>query len=443
MNVYHELGYLRKSKSLLYSAIALSLSVCSLISLIGSKSFVWDLVSLMCWALLVFVGYFVLPEIFTKYLHFWVMSTWAILAVYFLENGNVVLRGEYSYHYGSLPIYLLSWLIFFSSIFCLEIRHKNRLAKKQDARFSKDQNMEVSVSKPGKMVMYISYLMLALLVMCFLSIANKPYFLLDVDRFAYKKIATPWFVSMLSPWFYCFIPVVMMTRKRDKKVSLIYLALLGALCVWQGEKFSGLLRMIFYVMISVSPQYVGMFVKRHIRKIIKIVAMVVLSLLLIVVAQQILLYDSDLAMLSDYFEDRLAAQGELWWLTYRSDVHSGWHLDEINDEVSIWIHQPDTSDMEDYNFGIYKLMKKFMNSNWVSYSLPLGIRATEATRAFFFYYGKTAGLVVGQALLGVLVYFVVSKCSYYSNRNNLLKAVLYLYVLQGVFLQYIWRIFNY
>ncbi len=75
--------------------------------------------------------------------------------------------------------------------------------------------------------------------------------------------------------------------------------------------------------------------------------------------------------------------------------------------------------MSTYDFGIYKLMKKFMKSDWVTYALGINVRATESTRAEFFYYGKTGGLIVGQALLALLICLVVNMTIKQCNRGQL------------------------
>ena len=425
MNVGREKKSYNRDKNRQNIAFLVSILVCLLVCIIGSSNAVMDLITLLCYFLVIFVIYLSAPELLLKYLHFWIMSSWAVLAVYVLENGNIDLRGNHSEHFGSLPIYVFSWIIFYLCICTMEMRKKKKKIETVDL-LEKGQAEYVSNN-----VMRLAYVSFFLLLLCFLSICYKPYFALGVDRFVYKSSQLSGFVSTLSPWFYCLIPVVLMTRNRNKKLSVAYLTLLSLFCIWQGEKFSGLLRFIFYSMIAVSPEYAGVVIKKNLNKLVKIASIIMLLLLVIVIIQQIVLYQADLDILLNYFENRLAAQGELWWLTYKGDAAKGMHFNEIWDEISVWIHQP-TGAMSDYNFGIYKLMKKFMNPNWVSYTLALGIRATEATRASLFYYGKWPALIIGQMLLGLLVYYTINSCTEYCNKHNWFFAILYLYILQGV-----------
>lgn len=120
--------------------------------------------------------------IISKYLLFVVMSTWSVVAVFFLENGDVVLRGKHSEHFGSLTVYVLGWLVFYFVIVFYELAYQKK-AKKinytiQTRNFSQ---------RTWKILTYISCLAIILVTGCFLSVCTKPYFLLGIDRFAYSQ----------------------------------------------------------------------------------------------------------------------------------------------------------------------------------------------------------------------------------------------------------------
>lgn len=430
INIVREKRNMIRDRKRVFYMFFLSVVICAFICFVGSANVAMDVIALACYFAIVVVTYLYAPDVLLKYIHFWIMSSWAVLSLYFLENGNIHLRGNYSEHFGSLPLYVLSWIAFYLCVCWMELRkkkHNFNIINQVQASEKKD-NTAVYVSDN---IMKISYVAFFLLLACFASISYKPYFLLGIDRFVYKSSQLSGIVSMLSPWFYCLIPIVLMTRYKNKKLSAAYLILLALFCIWQGEKFSGLLRIIFYTMIAVSPEYAGSVIKKNLKKIVKAATVVILSLLIVVIMQQIILYQADSEDLAVYFENRLVAQGELWWLTYKGDADSGTHWNEIGDEISVWIEQP-SGNMSDYDFGIYKLMKKFMNSNWVTYTLALGIRGTEATRASLFYYGKAPALLIGQMLLAFLVYFTVNSCTKSCNKQKWFLAILYLYMLQNV-----------
>lgn len=386
-----------------------------------------DIVSLIVYASMLILIYYYEPEILLKYLWLIIISTWGIIAVFMLENGNVLLRGNRSTHQGSLPMYCFGWLFFWGTILWKEINHKVKLSNKSISA----NHVEIDVSKNDIQVLkIISYIAIIWVGICFLSIADRPYFLYRIDRFQYKQNLMPWIVSGSMTILYALLPIPIMLRKENKKIPIIYCGIFILLNVWCGEKFTGLIVIFYFIVLSINPSYVTRQVNKYIRKILVVIGIIVCILLIVVGIQQLILGMST-NNIGNYFEDRIAAQGELWWLTYSKDVDAGMHLNEMSDEIDILIHQPE-GEMSDYYFGIYKLMKLFMNPEWVTYALANGVRATESTRATFFYYGKIPGLIIGQFLLALLLYFIVNKIIEVCNRRNWLHACLYIHVLRIV-----------
>ena len=88
--------------------------------------------------------------------------------------------------------------------------------------------------------------------------------------------------------------------------------------------------------------------------------------------------------------------------------------------------------MADYDFGIYKMMKIYMNPTWVNYALgTLGLRAAESTRVTFLYYGGCLGLLAGQVFLGIIVTKIVNGVIKYRVRGNWLVTIVYMYILKN------------
>ena len=85
---------------------------------------VYDILSSLMIIIMMLLIYIYQPEIFLKYLWFIIISIWGIVAVFILENGSVALRGKVSYHYGSFPIYSLSWIVFWGVIIIKEINKR-------------------------------------------------------------------------------------------------------------------------------------------------------------------------------------------------------------------------------------------------------------------------------------------------------------------------------
>lgn len=403
--------------------------VCFLSYVVNVNNLIVDCVSLALFILFLLSLFKQTPEILMKYLLFFFFGVWSIIAVFLMENGTVVLRGRESEHYGSLPIFIMSWVVFYFVITVLEYRNKKKLSFYGNCvNFS-----EVSLSKSQKFnATIIASVFVGLVAFCFLLIANKPYLLLGVDRFVYGQEILPSVIGILTPVFYAIVPLILVLRKVNLKLVVAYFILFSLLLIWSGEKFTGILILFYFCVIAMNPAYVGKQMAKKIRKITVVAVVVVLLFLFVVYVQQVVLYGVSVKeFFKTYLQDRIAAQGELWWLAFQKDREAGVHISEIWDEISIWIYQP-KGKMNTYNFGIYKMMWKFMKTEWVNYTLTYGARATESTRVTFFYYGKAIGLFLGQGMLGVVVYHVVNQCIKFCNRGKWLVSVLYLYVLKNL-----------
>lgn len=388
-------------------------------------SVVADIISLITYAFMIILIYYYESEILLKYLWLIIISVWGIVAVFMLENGSVLLRGKHSIHQGSFPVYCFGWLLFWATILWKEISRKVKLSNKSIYV----NYTEINVPKSDIQVLKtISYIAIIWTSICFLSVINRPYFLYRIDRFQYRQNLMPWIVSGSMTILYALLPIPIMLRKENKKIPIIYCSIFVLLNVWCGEKFTGLIVIFYFIVLSINPSYVTRQVSKYIKKILVVVGITVCILLIVVGVQQLTLGMS-IDNIGNYFKDRIAAQGELWWLMYSEDVDAGMHFNELGDEIDILIHQPE-GEMSDYYFGIYKLMKLFMNPEWVTYALANGVRATESTRATFFYYGKMPGLIIGQFLLALLLYFIVNKVIEVCNKRNWIHACLYIHVLR-------------
>lgn len=385
-----------------------------------------DGISLVLFIISLVMIYVCQPELYLKYLWFVIISIWGIAAVYMLENGSVHLRGKFSFHYGSFPVYCAGWIVFWSVISWREIKTKYKLSKCDAA-----VNYQEIVVRPSEVrtLKMISYTAVGWITLCFLFVVNKPYFLYGIDRIQYNQNIMPTIVSNSIQILYAVIPLPVMLRKENKWIPIIYCGLFLLLNIWCGEKFTGLIVVFYFVLLASNPMFVSRKIGKYIKKIIFITGVILGSLLVLVVVQQFIL-GIGISNIGNYLEQRIAAQGEVWWLMYAKDSTAGMHLDELSDEIDVLINQP-TGAMPDYYFGIYKMMKLFLYSDWVKYALAYGARATESTRATFFYYGKVPGLIIGQILLALLLYVIVNKSVKACNDQNWLHACLLMYVMRS------------
>lgn len=427
MNTYLYLKMQKKEFFIWFFIVVSSLFLlCASITGIGSLYI--DFFAMAVFFSVFIAMYISMPEILLKYLYFILGAVWSVVAVFMLENGNVVLRGKHSEHVNSLPLYVLSWIVFFFVIYHLERKNKRKLSRSIVSLNYQERELSKTHQKT---INYVSMLLIAVVAACFMLVVRNPYFVLGIDRFVYNQKQIPAIIPRLIPWLYAFIPIVLMTRKNKKWIVYSYCIIFGLLLIWIGEKFTGIIMLFYMIIISMNPAYVTKQLTNKIRQIAKTAVIVVAAFLIIVYIQQVVLYGVDFDGFLNYLFDRVAAQGELWWLAFQQDNGKGAHIAEIWDEISILIFQP-SGEMTDYNFGIYKMMWKFMNKDWVGYALAYGARATESTRVTFFYYGKYVGLFLGQAGLGALVYYVVNKCIIACNRTKMLQSVLWIYILRNL-----------
>ncbi len=405
-----------------------SMCIQFMMCILGVNSIYCDIISLLLYFATLYSIYRKNIYVISKFLLYIVMSTWSVIAVFLFENGDVTLRGKHSEHFGALTVYVLGWIVFYFVIVAYEMSNEKK-AKKIDYEIQIKQLPDGS----WKILTYVSHVAILLVIACFLSVCTKPYFLVGLDRFAYlqRGYLSP-IVANLEIWLFALIPVVLIQRKRKRWIPILYLLALGLLLVWIGEKFTGLIIMIYFILISINPVYVSKQLFKKTKKLLKVFLLLVIGLVATVYINQVALNGYDFSGFVNYFGDRVAAQGELWWLTYEQDHDQGLHLDELGDEINVLINQPKTSEMSDYDFGIYKLMKKFMKSEWVTYALGINVRATESTRADFFYYGKTGGIILGQALLAWLVSFIVNFVIKQCNKGNWVSIICLMYVLRIV-----------
>lgn len=113
MNKYGNRGrWVTKSSSSLLVAL-LCVCVQFILAVFGFNSIYCDILSIVLYSAMLYTIYRKDTLIISKYLLFVVMSTWSVVAVFFLENGDVVLRGKHSEHFGSLTVYVLGWLVFY------------------------------------------------------------------------------------------------------------------------------------------------------------------------------------------------------------------------------------------------------------------------------------------------------------------------------------------
>ena len=364
-----------------------------------------------------------------KYFYFLFVSGWSILAVFLMENGDVVVAGESANHYGSFVLYNLSWLVFYLTIMALEIK-----SKKSNEFYINNERESKPENKSTKDAMRFILLVATVIeFIAFLSIITKPYFIFGVDRVAYASSgAMPAWLNGHVGFFALVIPIAVCALEIEKITPTIYMILYVLLNIWVGEKFTGLFLGLYFFIFSYVGLYGFKINAKLIKKILSIVVILLILLIGLVYFQMTIIQGRDFLY---YFKERISANGYIWWLTYVNDSHNGLHLNELWDELYPFVTKL-SGKMTDYNFGIYKLMKLYYAPSRWQTMLEYGFRGAESTRATFYYYGKIPGLILGQVILGFFTYFITSKCYKYLRQRNYIKIIFGFYILRNFFAAY-------
>lgn len=363
-----------------------------------------DLSALFLFILMMLIIFLYLPELIIKYLSFVITSTWTVMAVFILENGNAIIVGNMtSEHSGALPPYIFSWVLFYCSLIIFEKNGKKIVHNSQ-------------ILQVEKLPSIFIYGALGLAVICFALVIRYPSFALGVNRFAYRDSVQSSISRNLYKYVIPLTPIMVLNRKNYKKECIGFILALLAYNLWIGEKYGGFFQILFLGILGFLQNGQSVKLKKHFRKVVISSGVILASLLGVVYFQRMVVNPSEDYV--SYLSERIASQGLTWWATYKGNKNKGWHVEEVGDELSVMIHNPE-GEWINYNHGIYKQMKLFQNSAKVKSMLKARVRAAESTRATFFYYLKYLGIIICQVGGAYVVYKLINNILWAINRGKL------------------------
>lgn len=88
-------------------------------------------------------------------------------------------------------------------------------------------------------------------------------------------------------WLFALVPVVLIQRKRKKWIPISYLLIFALLLIWIGEKFTGLIILVYFMLLSINPVYVSAQLSNKVKKLLKTFVMIVLGLIITVYINQV------------------------------------------------------------------------------------------------------------------------------------------------------------
>ncbi|WP_339165025.1 DUF6418 domain-containing protein [Siminovitchia sp. FSL W7-1587] len=376
--------------------------------------------------IIIFLGYLIFlyfkeKRYLMKYSYIIFYITTNILGVFIIEIGSFYLTelDIYSFKVNSLLLLVLVHVIFMETI-----RLLNRDNPIKDITFIDSSYILIGKRKINKLrvielllvIIFIMYLVL------FLNVANKPFFLVQLDRFLYQEQYLSNLEEKIGNSFLYLSPLISiyLYKTKSKKVYLL-LGIVSLYFFWIGHKFSFFLNMCYIVFLP----YLWYGSYKILNNILRKSMLLIVVLIIIISFQSSIVYKRDFNENAEYLKMRLAQQGQLWWATYSVTKEGDNNIDKLDDELRTF-YKFSNSKEEIYNSGIYKIMKLT-----TPYDIFLrkvddkNSRYAYSTQASIYYYFKASGLIIFSLFTAFFFYLITKKLTESIVNINIVEAILY------------------
>lgn len=383
-----------------------------------------DLIAFGVYVLFLFNIYKLDKKFIVKYLFMIIMFSYHLFSVFVSENFKIIfynLKKE-SFRTGAFIPLLLYYLLFFIVIFVLESNRKEEINNnKYHNRQLTFGRFGISEKKQIRIISTILFIIIAVMVVRMLK--NGFYNLAGIDRFEFRNTYFSGFDEKFYTYILWLLPIPLLGNNiRMSKSANLFFVIYCVYLISVGDKFGSLfIAFYFYMLVSWATKEID---KKSFFKI-GIVVVVVFIGLLSFIAFQVLYVKGSWDYVKLYFNNRLTGgQSDLWWAIFSEEKGESWRVMEFfKDEVSAIFNKQ--TDIMNYNFGIYKMMRETAPDIVVNNYLLRGIRFSASTQATLFYYFKYTGLYVGSTILGVATYYFVNNAVTAFRKCDLIRSVLY------------------
>lgn len=301
------------------------------------------------------------------------------------------------FYSGSLPLLIFNYFIFLSCLYGF------------DGIFGTDDKKlltEVPARKEWKWFKWLHASVTLMIVIMFLHVLPNPSFIHGIDRFGYSSLYLSgiWRYLHSASMILCIIPLIAV-RFGYRKSGWLAILVFCLYLFWTGIKFSGFYS-LFSLAIFVYYDRIIALSRKFIYKLL-VGAFVALGLLLgLSVFAHSFAASSDTA--SEFFFNRTAQQGQLWWSTY-SSYSPCEGIDEFSDELNgLAIGEKPISECRGDKYGIYKMMYLNAPTDLVDSKLASGSRYTEAAYPSMYYYYGPVGTVAFSVLTALGTVYLVN-----------------------------------
>ena len=407
----------QKDRFVCTSTMFVALLICVLFSNIKAFSYIALCIYIFYWLYL----YHYNKTYFVKYFAFIFIAIGTVIGTVIIELfpeqylSELRCQSQFS---GSLPLLIFSYWIF---LYVLEIREYH-----YGDNIRKIQVDSIGKSQSKRVINILAFVSGILLVVLFGYVATHtlPASLLGGDRFRFAlSYEMPWIISEISAFSYLLLifPLLALVYA-NRIVAVVSIFAYCAFNFWIGEKFGAFFTLMCILLIVMYNKILLVNQKKLKKYLIGIIAV---FLVLLVVAVAIISSSID-SNPYEYFTQRAAQQGQLWWRTY--DLYSGTvHPNEFVNEINAFIEGEKTvRESVGANNGIYKVMYLCAPESVVSSRLAGGSRYTQADYAVMYYYFGIPGVIIYSIIMGLIISCIVNSFIHAVQIKEYIKAVIYL-----------------
>lgn len=332
-------------------------------------------------AWLFFLGFLCVKELsfIIKYSYLFFLQLSNLLGVLVIENyPGLYLRELAVFTADHHSLAMISW-IHFLFFFSLYVWYRNGREQEEFHSIEEKDRLE------KKIFHFIFDILVVLLILFLLVVLSKPAFLVKMDRFQYAQVYLTGYKRQLASLPRYLLPLLTIylfsRQKYNRWFAFVCYGIYFVSLFLTGNKFGGFIDAFFLAIPYLLVRY-----RSDISKLFRRVFVVFLLAILVVFSHNTLTSGGTTSNY-DYLLQRLAQQGQLWWAMYPQESNQGLHLEELTDEYSVWFNQ-NTKQKDNYNFGIYKIMRKTTPHDIVERKIASGSRYAGATYASLYYYFK-------------------------------------------------------
>jgi len=298
---------------------------------------------------------------------------------------------------GSLPLLILNYFIFFTCLYGF------------DKMIGGDENSllsDVHVGVEQKWFKWIHCSVTLMIAIMFLHVIPNPSFISGVDRFNYTALYLTgvWRYLHSASMILCIVPLLAI-RYGYRKSGYFSIALFCLYLIWTGVKFSG-----FYTLLGLaSLVFYDKVVALNKKCVSQALAATFLALgILLGVAVFMHGFAASSDTSSEFFFNRTAQQGQLWWSTY-GHYAGGQGFNDFSDELSSFsFGDKAIRECVGAQYGIYKIMYLNAPSDVVNAKLMSGSRYTEAAYPSTYYYFGPIGTLAFSVLTAFITVYLVN-----------------------------------